>query len=105
MVKAWDKKIDGAKLTSLFELRRSRGGLDCNRRDKDYIEAIRKKYFPLVPSPNFATIYKRKASNVSSDKKLKGVRNIVGKFFSFFPFNQLSSSFTNDSLLNDRKRN
>ena len=104
MVKTWDKKTDGSKLTSLFELKRSRGGLDCNRRDKEYIEKIRKKHFPLVPSPNFATIYKRKASNVSTDKKLNGDRNI-GKFFSFFPFNQLSSSVTNDSLLNDRKRN
>ena len=84
MVKTWDKKIDGSKLTSLFELKRSRGGLDCNRRDKDYIEAIRKKNFPIVLSLNFATIYKRKANNVSTDKKLKGVRNIVGKFSSPF---------------------
>ena len=84
MVTTWDKKTDGAKLTSLFELKRSRGGLDCNHRDKEYIEAIRKKHFTLVPSPNFVTIYKRKAANVSTDKKLKGVRNIVGKFFSFF---------------------
>ena len=83
MVKTWDKKTDGSKLSSLFELKRSRGGLDYNRRDKDYIEAIRKKYFPLVPSPNFATIFKRKANNVSTDKKLKGVRNIVGKFYTF----------------------
>ena len=29
------------------------------------------------------------------------VRNIVGKFFSFFPFNQLRSSFFNNSLLNE----
>jgi len=70
-----DKKTDGAKLTGLFEQKRSRGGLDCNRRDKEYIAKIRKKNFPLVPSPNFATIFKRKASNVSTDKKLKGVRH------------------------------
>ena len=83
MVKTWDKKTDGSKLSSVFELKRSRGGLDYNRRDKDYIEATRKKHFPLVPSPNFATIFKRKANNVSTDKKLKGVRNIVGKFYNF----------------------
>ena len=105
MVEAWDKKTDGTKLTGLFVQKRSRGGLDCNRRDKEYIEKIRKNHFPLVPSPNFATIYKRKTSNVVNDTKLKGVSNIVGKFFSFFPFNQLSYSFTNYSLLNDRKRN
>ena len=80
MSKTWDKKTDGSKLTSLLELIKSKGGLDCNRRDKDYIEKKRTKHFPLVPSPNFATI-KRKASNVSTDKKLKGVKNIVGKLF------------------------
>ena len=100
MVKTWDKKTDGSKLTSSFELKRSRGGLDCNRRDKEYIESTRKKYFPLVTSPNFTTIFKRKANNVSADKKLKGVRNIVGKFSSFFPFNQFRFSFSNDSILN-----
>ena len=99
MVKTWDKKTDRSKLTSVFELKRSRERLDCNCRDKDYIEAIRKKHFPFVPSPNFATIYKRKTNNVSTDKKLKGVRNIVGKFISFFLFNQLRSYFSNDSLL------
>jgi len=38
MSKTWDKKTDGSKLTSLFELIKSKGGLDCKRRDKDYIE-------------------------------------------------------------------
>ena len=99
MVEAWDKKTDGTKLTGLFVQKRSRGGLDCNRRDKEYIEKIRKKHFPLVPSPNFATIFKRKVSNVSTDKKLKGVRTFVGTFFYFF----LSTNYVllfNDSLLN-----
>ena len=31
---------------------------------------------------------------------MKGVRNAVDKFSSFFPFNQFRSSFSNDSLLN-----
>ena len=71
MVKAWDKKTDGTKLTSLFELKRSRGGLDCNRRDREYIKVIQNKNFPLVPSPDFAKIYKRKASNVSTEKTIE----------------------------------
>ena len=87
MVKIWDKNTNGSKFTNVFELRRSRGWLDCNSRDKEYIEATRKKYFPLVPSPNFTTIYKRKANDVSTDNKLKGVRKDVGKLSSFFPFN------------------
>ena len=86
MVTTWDKKIDGEKLKSLFETKGSRGGLDYNPRDREYIEAVRKNHFPLVLSPNFATIYKRKAINVSTDKNLKGVRNIVGKVLFFFSF-------------------
>ena len=84
MVKIWDKNTNGSKFTNLFELRRSRGGLDCNRRDKEYIEATRKKYFPLVPSPNFTTIYKRKDNNVSTDNKLTDVKKDVGKLSPFF---------------------
>ena len=42
MIKTLDKKTDGSKLTSLFELRKCRVGLDCNCRDKEYIEAIQK---------------------------------------------------------------
>ena len=41
----------------------------------------------------------RKANNVSTDKELKGVRKVVGKFY-FPPFNQFRSFFSNDSLLN-----
>ena len=47
---SWDKKIDGAKLTALFQKpRRDRGRVDANRKDKEYINAVRVKHFPLVP--------------------------------------------------------
>ena len=47
MVKVWDKKSDGAKLTKLF-LKKGRVGLDCNRRDVDYIDVVRSKHFSFV---------------------------------------------------------
>ena len=78
----WSKKLDGGKLSDLFNKKRNRGGLDCNRKDKDYIEKIRKKHFPLVPYKNFAPIYTRKANQVSTDFRLKGVRKLIGKFSS-----------------------
>ena len=84
----WNKKVDGAKLSALFQQKNNRGGLDCNRREKEYIEAVRVKHFPLIPLKNFQQIYKTKASKVSVDNKLKGRRKkkSAGKSFSLFPF-------------------
>lgn len=73
---SWDKKIDGAKLTALFQKpRRDRGRVDANRKDKEYINAVREKHFPLVPLKNFSQIYKRKASKISVNEFLLGKRN------------------------------
>ena len=83
---AWNKKVDVAKLSALFQQKNSRGGLDCNRREKEYIEATRVKHFPLIPFKNFQQIYKTKATKVSVDNKLKGRRKSGGKLFSLFPF-------------------
>ena len=85
---AWNKKVDGAKLSALFQQKNHRGGLDCNRREKEYIEATQVKHFPLIPFKNFQQIFKTKASKVSIDNKLKGRRKkkSAGKSFSLFPF-------------------
>ena len=73
---SWDKKIDGAKLTALFQKpRRDRGRVDANRKDKEYINAVREKHFPLVPLKKFSQIYKRKASKISVNEFLLGKRN------------------------------
>ena len=81
----WNKKTDGAKLSELFQMKRNRGGLDYNRREKEYIEASRLKHFPFTPFKNFQQIYKTKANKVSVDNKLKGRRkSSSGKIFLFF---------------------
>ena len=39
----WNKKVDGVKLSELFESGRGRRKLDFNRKDKEYIEAVKKR--------------------------------------------------------------
>ena len=77
----WSKKLDGGKLTDLVN-KKNRGGLDCNRKDKNYIEKFRKTHFPLVPYNNSNSIYARKTNQVSTDFRLKGVRKSIGEFSS-----------------------
>ena len=79
----WNKTIDDAKLSELFQKKRNRGGLDCNRREKEYIEASRLKKFPFTSFKNFQQIYKAKANKVSVDNKMKGCRRTNGKTFLF----------------------
>ena len=82
----WNKKVDDAKLSALFQQITYRGGLDCNRREKEYIEPTRVKYFPLIAFKHFQQIFKTKAVKVSFDNKLKGRRKSGGKSFSIYPF-------------------
>ena len=80
----WNKKVDGAKPSALFQQKNHSEELDYNRREKEYIEATRVKHFPLIPFKNFQQIFKTKASKVSIDNKLKGRRKSAGKSFSLF---------------------
>ena len=45
----WNKKVDGVKLSELFESGRGRRTLDFRRKNREYIEVVRKKAFPSLP--------------------------------------------------------
>ena len=80
----WNKKVDGGKLNQLFESGRGRKKLDYTRKDKEYIEAVRKKHFLLCLYKNFCQTYKRKAAKVGVDQQLRGARVLAGKFVFHF---------------------
>ena len=82
----WNKKVDGAKLSVLFQQKKIREGLDCNRREKEYIEATRVKHFLLIPFKNLQQIFKIKAAKVSIDNRLKGRQKSDDQSFYLFPF-------------------
>ena len=69
----WNKKLEGLKLTKLFNNKINRGGLNFNRKDKDYIEACRSKHVPLIP-----------LNKVSTDAKVKSVRKAIGNSLPLF---------------------
>ena len=80
------KKVDGVKFSELFESGRGKRKLNFNRNDKEYIEVVRKKHFPLYPYKNFCQTYKRKAAKVRVKEPLSGARRQLEASKSCFSF-------------------
>ena len=78
-VKIWGKEEDSI-LRKLFELPKSRGGIDPEDTTKAHLEKVLNKYFPGRLYHTFRQVYRRKALKFLLGERLNGKRKeSVGK--------------------------